>query len=247
MLLVDGQAGSKDLLQHFPPELAKKHTLEAGDVAFFGTGPEGPLTFPIGIEYKTAKEALQCMLDGRLAGEQLPKMSRLYKRVYLLIEGEYREGYDDGYVKFPAWKDGKKTYISYSKVPYRSFDNWMNSLVETARIVIKRSVDQSESAAQILNLYYLWSKDYDGHSSAFMFNSSQEPALLLKPSRKRLIASKLPHIGWKRSEAVDKHFPSIKRMINAGADDWCAVKGVGTTVAKAVVAAIEEEDTNLAP
>ena len=82
MILIDDRTGSLDLLTILPAELCQKSRLEAADAAFMGYGPEGPFTYPIGIECKTASEALTCMHTGRLEGEQLPKLSALYKISY---------------------------------------------------------------------------------------------------------------------------------------------------------------------
>jgi ERCC4-type nuclease len=237
MLLVDGRAGSKGLIPLFPPDICKKTTLESADVAFFGHGPEGPFTLPIGIEYKTAKEALQCLHDGRLTGEQLPKMSQSYKRVYILIEGEYKED-SNGLIQFKSWKDSKPIWASFSSTTYRAFDNWLNSIAEIGHIIIKRSVDRAESAAMILNLYHMWGKDYDKHSSLFKFDKSQEPTLLHKPSVKRLIAASIPGIGHELSGRVAAHFPNVVEMINATEESWEAIHGIGKIKAQKIYSAL---------
>lgn len=239
LLLIDGRAGSKGLIPLLPPDICKRTTLDAGDAAFFGCGPEGPFTMPIGIEYKTAKEALQCMHDGRLTGEQLPKMSQIYKRVYILIEGEYGES-SNGILQFRTWKDGKPLWSSFSQTTYRAFDNWLNSIAEVGRIVIKRSIDRSESASMILNLYHLWGKDYEKHSSAFRLDKSQQPTLLHKPSTKRLIAASIPGIGDELSKRVAAHFPTIVDMVNAEISAWTEIPGVGKTKAQKIYKSLRE-------
>src|SRR5438067_1940584 len=112
MILIDDRAGSANLVPLLPPDITRKVRLDSGDVAFFGFGPEGPYTYPIGIEYKTAQEALQCMQSGRLTGIQLPKMAALYKRVYVIVEGRYREG-PDGALQFQAWSSGQLSWVAY--------------------------------------------------------------------------------------------------------------------------------------
>jgi len=233
MLLVDDRAGSVELLPFFPPETCKKIRLEAGDVAFFGYGPEGPYTMPIGIEYKTAKEALQCLHDGRLVGEQMPKLSQLYRRVYLVIEGEFKEG-NGGELLFKGWSHGKPTWTSYSKTTYRQFDNWFNSIVEIGRVVVKRSVNRAETAAQIYNLYKFWIKDYEEHKSLLKFYKTQEPLLLTKPSLRRMVAAQIPSIGWELAARAAEHFPTVIDMINAGEEEWTNVKGIGKLKAQKI-------------
>lgn len=233
MLLIDGRAGSDKLIPLFPPEMVKKMKLEGGDVAFFGYGPEGPYTLPIGIEYKTATEALQCMHSGRLTGEQLPKMSQLYKRVYILIEGEYAEG-PSGILQFRSWKNGRPQWASFSKTTYRAFDNWLNSISEVGRVIIKRSIDRSESASMILNLYHFWAKDYEQHKSSFRLDKSQEPTLLYKPSTKRLVACAIPGIGHELSGRVSDHFTNVVSMVTAEVSEWQKISGIGKTKAQKI-------------
>lgn len=237
MIMVDSRAGSVELLALLPPESCKKVTLEAADVAFFGYGPDGPMTMPIGIEYKTAKEALQCMHSGRLVGEQLPKCSQLYRRVYLLIEGVYKEG-PEGELLFQGWKDSRPVWNSYSKATYTQFDNWLNSVVEVGQVHLKRSMDRVESAAQIYNLYRFWTKEYESHKSLMKFSKGQEPTLLSKPSVKRMVAAQIPGIGYELSGRVADYFPNILAMVNAEEREWTSINGIGKTKAKKIYSSL---------
>jgi ERCC4-type nuclease len=239
MMLIDDRAGSVELIPLLPPELVSKRRLESGDIAFFGYGPEGPYTLPIGIEYKTTKDALQCMHDGRLTGEQMPGMSDIYSRVYIVIEGQIREG-PDGVLQFLEWRNRKPVWIAYSKTSYRQFDNWLNSVAEVGRVIIKRSVDRVESAAQILNLYYFWAKDYEQHLSVFKLHKSQEPARLTRPSTKRRMAAAIPGVGDKLSGRVADHFDNVVEMVNAEVDAWQKVNGIGKTKASEIYKSLRE-------
>ncbi len=240
MIMVDDRIGSKDLVTLLPPDLCKRMRLDAGDAAFWGYGPEGPLTLPVGIELKNVADAISCMKSGRLVGEQMPKLSQVYKRVYLIIEGQFRAS-PKGTLESFSWYKGQPTWssIGSSTISYHMFDSWINTLAEIGRIVVKRSLDRKETAAQVLGLYRWWTKDYSEHRSLMAFDSSQEPLLLTKPSVKRKVAACLPGIGWSKSENVASHFQSITDMANAGEAEWLKIDGVGKTLAKKIVAALK--------
>lgn len=248
MILVDGQGANKagkgssrDLIGLLPADIVTERRLDSGDVFFFGHGPEGPYTVPIGIEYKKVTEAIQCLIDCRFVGEQYPKMSQAYQRIYFILEGEYEERKSDGRLVVPAWRRGKREMVSHGwSVTYRQFDNWQNSLAESGRIRFKRSSSLAESAAQVLDLYYMWTKDYDQHKSLFAFDKSQLPTLVTKPTTKRLIAAQLPGVGWELAIRASEHFSTAVDLVNAPEDQWTAINGIGKKKAQKIYAALRE-------
>lgn len=233
MILIDGRAGSVDLIPLLPPDITKKVTLEGGDAAFFGYGPEGPYTFPIGLEYKTVNDALDCMHDGRLVSEQLPKMSEQYKRVYLLIEGQYKASPEDELL-VGRWKASQFTWSSFSKTTYTQFDNWLNSLVEIGRVTVKRSIDRPESAQQVHNLYKFWCKDYESHSSLLKFNKDREPYKFKQPNSKEIIARQLPGVGHDLAAKASEVFTTPLDLANATEEQWQQIHGIGKRKAKTI-------------
>lgn len=246
MLMVDdqgangGKGSSLELLPLLPPELACRRRLEAGDVAFFGHGPEGMYTLPIGIEYKKVTEAITSFTSKRFVGEQYPKMADLYQRIYFLIEGEYAEG-PNGVLTVPTWRNGKRQWVSHGwSVTYRQFDNWQNSLAETGRVRVKRTATVKESASVVLDLYHMWTKEYDQHKSLFSFDKSQLPPLIARPTTKRLVAAQLPGMGWELSARADKHFPTVVDMITAPEAVWCEIPGIGKKKASRIWSSLRE-------
>lgn len=235
MLQVDDRAGSVSLIPLFPPELVAKRRLEAGDIAFFGNGPEGMFTFPIGIEYKSVSECVQSIINKRFVGEQFPKMANLYRRIYVIIDGEYKEG-PDGKLVIPRWVDGKLKWISHGwSMSYRQFDNWQNSLAETGKVIFKSVPDRKHAASAILNLYYCWTRDYESHKSLFQFDKSQIPPSIPEPSLVRLVAAQIPGIGWKKSEAVEQSFLSVRDLATAEESEWLNIQGIGKTLSTRIV------------
>lgn len=71
--------------------------LDSGDVLHQGSGPNGRVV-SIAYEIKHVGDALACMVDGRLAGEdgQLDRMSRAYDVRWLVIEDRIEPDPDSG-------------------------------------------------------------------------------------------------------------------------------------------------------
>lgn len=206
--------------------------LEFGDFVFIGNGPGGPVQ--VGIELKTVSDFLTSMLSGRLAGHQIPGLSR-YDRSYLIIEGWYRVA--RGAVVFPRqhsrrpilWDSVEKFITGLEESGTRI--RWSKNSKDTIRII--RSV-----------LYAFWQKPYEDHESIDTlykpptFHLTHEDDVT---RRVRAVASDLPMIGHTRSKAVAERFRSIHRLVNATAEEWAEVDGVGTQIARGVVAAVHEE------
>lgn len=231
MILIDDRKGSKELAAYLP-NLATLTTLDAGDAAFLGYGPDGPMTYPIGIERKAFGDLITCFGDGRLSGSQIPKMTGCYKRIYLIVEGRPRTT-KDGHLLLPRKQDGVLKWVE-SKFTYRQLDNFLNSLEEELHIQIKRSFDMRETAWQIEDLYFWWSKAT--HNSQFNFDTSAEPFQLAKPNLRKRVAAQLAGIGWGRAGSVAAYFPSVWEMVNATEQEWMKIAGIGKTLAKKVVA-----------
>ncbi len=243
MILIDYRTGSKDLVGdgHLPPDVAQIADLGSPgpDAAFLGYGPGGPHTYPIAVEIKAlsarSQDAWTSWRTGRLTGGQLPQFAQDYKRVYLIVEGVWRPG-PQGEIEIPEWTN-ERSYSGHKWRPlahapdYRTFDNFLNSLTEIGRIIVKRTADRTETARAILDLYLWWSKDYEAHQSLLTFDRSQEPTQLVRPTFKRRVAAELESIGWQKSEAIAKTFSSIHALANASVTDLMAIPGIGAKLA----------------
>ncbi len=169
MLFIDDRAGSKLLAPKFPGE-CELTTLDAGDVAFFGNGPDGD--WFVGIEYKAVDDVVKCIQDGRFTGEQLPKMFKLFDMCFLLIEGNYQPDYWGEHVYgsprlMIPFKGNNGIRFGLS---YQAFDNWITSISMMSALagkpcIIKRARDKKESVEIIKDLYKLFQKPFDKHLS----------------------------------------------------------------------------------
>ncbi len=161
---IDTQTGSVKLLEYFKPEEVEPCILPAGDIAFFGNGPEDNVWY-IGIEYKKLDDVVQCIKSGRLTGTQLPKMLALYDICFLLVEGIPRPHPETGQLL---------RYMGKSSVPmglsYREYDNFLTSIgVFTALsgkpCIVKYSGQIRETINIIWDLYHYFQKPWDEHTS----------------------------------------------------------------------------------
>ena len=53
------------------------------------------------------------------------------------------------------------------------------------------------------------------------------------------MAHQFPNVGWERSIAVEKHFGSIRAMINADEKEWMQIEGIGKVTARKICDAID--------
>jgi ERCC4-type nuclease len=216
--------------------------LDFGDFAFFGNGPEGPLS--VGIELKTVSDFINSMLSGRLAGHQIPGLVEKYQRVYLIIEGFYRAKRGSGLLEVPRGAGWAPLHCGPRPVFWADVERFITGL-EEAGIRVRRTRTSNETARVIAQvLYGFWQKDYEEHRS---FNVLYRPAPLAlvreneATRRVRQVAACLPGVGWKRSKAIAQRFRSIYGIVTAPPEAWEHLDGIGKTIAGDVQKAIREE------
>src|SRR4051812_34218055 len=215
MLLIDRRIGSRELITHLPEGSYQLSDLESGDVAFLGYGPDGPMTYPIGIERKAFYDLLECFRDTRL-NQQLQKMSGYYRKIYLLVEGRPRTKHN-GNILVPRSVDGKTEWVE-SKFTYASIDNYLNTLTDERHIQIKRSFGLEETCWQVMDIYSHCSKE--GHGSHFRKDKAWEINPWMPASFEQRVAQQLDGIGEKKAGLVAKAFPSVYDMVVASEEEW---------------------------
>lgn len=240
MIFVDGRAGSGDLapaLSRLAP--TTKTTLEFADASFGGRGPDGAVD--IGIEIKKVGDALQCMRDGRFSGHQLPGMLKQYDHCWFICEGEFRPEPSTGILQTRHDTGLKKGWWGYPQGPrfmYAELDHWLTTIEMRAGFRVRRTVSRDDTVAQIISLYRWWTgKDYGAHISHLDFNTSwakSEGVSLSPPRIHRVVAARLPGIGWGKAEAVAKYFGSVERMAAAEAAEWERIAGIGPGIARRI-------------
>ena len=249
MISLDPRAGSGDLLPLFPPNTATLQSLDFGDAAWLGLGPE-EMPILVGAEIKKLSDALQCMGNGRFIGHQLPGLVNSYNAIYLIVEGVWRRD-RDGIMLTPRHTGWVPVEFGCRRFMVRDFEGWLTSIETMSPIRIRRTESRRATVAAVMDLYHWWTaKEFDHHRTLCQFDNSQDMAPMLKPGLVRRVAAQLPGISWVRSHHVALKFDNVLEMATAGERDWEEIKwqtsdgrnqGIGKGTARKVVRAIRGE------
>lgn len=249
MILVDPRAGSKELVDPLtaaglPVEVTH---LDFGDLAFLGRGEGGKQIF-IGIEHKKLPDLVSSIVSDRIVSqlrgtlEHPGGMLAMYDRHYLIIEGEWDTD-ESGAVIVPTPLRGLTQRLKGA--PMASvLEARVWTLEHRGGMRTRWTRNQKETIRHVSTLYRQWTdRDLDKHGSHLAVHAPDLDRALRTPlTLKRQIAAMLPGIGFQKSEAVDKYFGSILEMTNADEAEWREIEGIGTTLAKRLVAACRERE-----
>lgn len=246
-MLIDDRAGSRDLIGYSPLTSTSELTrLDSGDALITGNGPNDSVLL-IGVELKTISDLLSSTATGRLQATQLPAMLKHYDISYLLYYGHYRSG-RKGELQTYRYTKRRKRYewrsipISRSRlIPYSYLDSFLLTL-SAVGVRLKHVESITHAALWLGILEKWWSKPWDKHRALHTFDNSSTISLLpgLDPDvlQRARVAQQLPGVGFERAVAAARHFSSIRDMMNATAEQWEEIEGIGKVVAKAVERAI---------
>ena len=242
MILVDERIGSKHMAAMIPD--SELSHLDAGDACWCAS--DGTM---VGAEVKRLGDAISCMYDGRLADEQIPKMTAIYDVKYLIIEGSYRPEPGTGVLQqwreFDSSKEtkcGRWTDCQQGRrrLMFSSFTSWLTSMECLGGLRLRHTLSSEMTASLLRSLHDWWQRE--GHSSFDVMHEFQgDGAALTRPQLLMRIAAQFPGIGWVKSAAVARHFKSLEAMVNAGANDWVKIDGIGRTIARRVREAITND------
>jgi len=169
LILIDSRIGSKDLAKPLGA-IASLTTLEFADAMFTGSGPTG--TMFVGIEIKTVKDALACVVSGRFAGHQLPGLVKEYDIIYLIIEGWWRAD-KEGLLEVPYGKRWRAVNLGSRYFMWRDFALWLTSMESMGGLRLRFTGSRKETVAVIKALYKWWTdKDWEEHRSHLMAHKS---------------------------------------------------------------------------
>ncbi len=235
MLHIDNRTGSKDLMRYMPPGLAQLSRLQFGDCCFLGNGKDD-IPVQVGVELKALSDMLQCIIDGRFAGHQLPGLLRDYHIVYLVIEGKFRPDPQTGLLQVPGpghrWVDA---HFGAKRWMYRDLSGFLTTMENRYNLRVRRTFDRVETARVILDLHHWFNdKTYEQHRAGCAFDLTGEPSLL-PASLLRRVAAQFRGIGWTKAQRVEKHFTSVIDMVLAPTEEWKRIPGVGAKIAAGVV------------
>jgi ERCC4-type nuclease len=236
MIYVDRRTGSRELKEYLPEGSYEISDLESGDVAFLGYGPDGPMTYPIGIERKTFYDLLECFKDTRL-NQQLQKMSGYYKKIYIVVEGRPRIRHD-GHILVPRKVNGKTEWVE-SKLTYSTIDNYLNTLTDELHIQIKRSFGLEETCWQIMDIYGHCSKE--SHGSHLRIDKTWEINPWMPASFEERVAQQLDGIGPTKAGLVAAMYPAVAEWGQLSEEEWCRIPGIGKTLSKSIMTQLQKK------
>lgn len=244
MLLIDDRKGSADLVEYAPLyPLGELCRLDSGDVCFVGNGPEGPLM--VGIEVKSVWDVLASSATGRLQATQITTMLDEYDVCWLLYYGEYRpaSGTNHLRVKGERGKWRTATLGRDTPLPFSYIEKLLMDLAATG-VRVKHVPDKQQAAMWIRFLYDWWSKPWDKHKGLRTFDNSRQVSLLPGMDdamlRRARVASCLPGLGFEKAVVAAQRFGTIREMLEATQEDWMSIHGIGPTLSKGIVRAVNE-------
>lgn len=252
MILIDPREGSKEILDYIlaiPGHPSAEHsTMEYGDVAFTGEGPNG--TMLIGLEVKTVGDALNCIESQRFTGHQLPGLKATYDASYLVIVGEYRADWDTGTLQMKSskgnyWfdvKTGSRTWTHYE------FNAWL-TMVELGWGIRTRIVlDMKELARTIVEMYRVIQKPWEDHKTInpfYLGPTGNTP--FIKPSLVERVVAQIDGIGPAKAREIGKRFGTVVDMVNSNPTistptavgqalkRWKGIPGIGKQTATHII------------
>ena len=226
-LFIDPRAGSKPLIDKFPGECTEQ-LLEAGDIAFFGNGPDNAVWY-IGIEYKKLDDFCASMKSGRFTGTQLPAMMRLYDISFVLIEGI---GFLDRHTGMLVKKMGKMSHNM--GLYFKGFQNFMTSVSVHSSLAgrpcfIQRTVGPEETLQTIRATYDYFQKPWEHHTgisrpdrSKMEHISYELEVVKVQPDdpdypkyllRKALF--QIDRIGWEVAGKIAEYYGTMEALMTA--------------------------------
>lgn len=258
MILVDSRLGSRDLISYAPlnsDSVAMLASNLASDVEFPGLGPDDSPVM-IMIEFKSVRDLLSSVTDGRLQREQIPKMigdslagiPRACDVAWILVYGRYQYNLSNGSIQLPVRcrKGEPYDWVEYNNGAWRwedvggpvnqrdGFTHVEGFLASPSftelRIGFKHLNSIPECALWIYNLYRLWQKPYADHQSMNVFNRAGSSPMRVGMSaeiyQRAYTAQTLPGLGMQKALAVARKW-TIREMIIATEEEWAAVEVKG--------------------
>lgn len=249
VILIDPNAGSKDLLNYPPLDgIGIESSLSlsertSADACVIGCGPNGDIH--IGIELKCIADLIASWESGRLQDTQLRSMLDFYDIVYVLYYNEYRCGVD-GQLQIKSEDSGRWSNVKVGNrvIRYAYLESSILLTLADAGARIKHVPDMATAALWLGLLDARWSRPWEQHKGLQVVDLTRTSILLpLKkydPAKRQRIymASAFPGLRSGRAVAAADYFETPQDMGNADVGDWMRIKGIGKSVATAVVRAM---------
>lgn len=220
-------------------------TLEFGDIAFWGNGPNDEPWW-IGIEYKKIDDMIASIHSGRFTGTQLPGMLRDYNVCFVFVEGiTFMDRQTGGLIK----KMGK--YRTGMRIQYSGYHNALTSIETHAALAgkpcnVRHTVSLEETTALIKATYAWFQKPWDKHTMISRPDGTKiqrvsydmevvkfqpgEPEYPKYWLRKAIF--QIDRMGWDVAGKIADRFQTMENLLKAGQDDIEGVERVGKGLAE---------------
>lgn len=227
MIYITSAANDNDLRKALSE--AVEAPIAFGDVLIEGVSETGSKIWAVG-ERKRSVDLLKCISDGRLLKQVRDAYGVGWDRYFLVIESIMRRN-QEGNVEYrtgPHW--------AATTMPWARFQAYLNALHYQMGVYVLWSTSVRNTAETIRGLHTFFSSV--DHQSLKQFHAPT-PSLIYNPTLIRRVANQLPGIGWERSLSVENHWSSVRRMINASAQEWQEIEGIGKGISNQIVEVLE--------
>jgi len=246
LIYVTEQPNDADLVKELG-SMAIAAPIPHGDIIFFGVWEDDDYNVvPIRVcnERKKIGDMASCIITGRYLAQAQAAHEAGMDQLILTVEGSIRPGIN-GELESGRWRytNGKAKYVWESVVPdiqYSRFDQYLTEVCLYLGVMVKRSADVKETAAQVKATWLQFQKPPSSHSSLKSIYSMAIPHVefLNRPSLVRRMAKEIQGIGWERSGDVDKRFKTVLEMVSASEKDWMDIPGIGKKTAGGAVSSL---------
>jgi ERCC4-type nuclease len=251
MILVDNKSGrvepggrdsQKEILVHIHRTGCKAEltSLEFGDAAFEGNGPNGKIL--IGIERKTIGDMLNCIDDSRYSAHQRPGMMAMYQKSILIIEGVWKPDITTGYlmecINTLSWRVVKQRT---QMARYNKLFRYLLT-VQFSGVTVIWSRDMEQTAYNITEIFHWFQKPWDQHTSLLEMQKLNIPALTGRPKLVQRWAAEIDGIGVKHSQDAVKVFKTPYDLARSDETEWITLPGVGAKLARSVIKQIHGDE-----
>lgn len=253
MLKIDPREGSNKLAKEFVDGEFEFVTLEFGDIAFSGKGPDGPIN--IGIEYKQVSDMVQCIKSGRFSGHQMPGMLQAYDICALIVEGNSQPDWGSLPLQLTIpWGKGNGARFG---LYYASFDNYLTQVTVFGAgigvpFIVKKSMNKAESAQMVRDMKALYSKPWDEHVSMRQPNRTKllrlttaVDLLEAKPGETdypesvlRKSIAQIHRMSWEKAGQLAALFGNMESLMATGQKDLEALDIMGPVMAERIYVAL---------
>ena len=228
-------------------DLAIPISLPFGDLNFWGVWTDW-VTVRVCVERKKLLDIVDCVLNsGRHMKQVQDAHEAGFDFIYIIVEGIFRPSPVNGLIEVRRGKQRvPMSQISTKKgtipdLEYSRLDSYLNQLDLYLNVRNKHSANVQETARMVVDLYTLFQKPPEDHTSLRQFYSPPDAyaSFLSRPSLIRKLISQWEGIGWTKALAFEQVFKTADDMLQAitsgNVSALMSVEGIGKVLAERII------------